>query len=224
MKPETASRFARIAIGAVIGCFVLSAIGCPVGCMVGFRVAYPEPEAGFEVLYSQSPPVSKSTTFWVVHYDDQDQPTLQQSEGTIWDLGPEQHFQPSVESQASVGPWSGPGPPTYKNSTIPSGHHTYQTGTVRFTTQSDGITTAELNIFPLEHQDGWVRETYTYEITEDAARLVTSARKGVSNANDWATEIITVYAALITAGSAAFGLVLGTAVGATVGKRHRAAV
>jgi hypothetical protein len=218
LKPRTASSISRVFIGAAIGCFVFFAIGCPAGCAIGWRVAFHENDGGSEILYQLTPPVSTDGQFWLVLYDEQDRPTLQHAPLPIFDLTPGQRTVPARASEASTGPWSGPGPPDWVISTIPAGEHEYQAGGVSFVDQG-GTVQAELIVYPSKPANGWIREYYTYEIRGTQAHLIRSMRE--RSFNEWGGEMLAIYAIPITVAFSFVGLILGGVVGSmTANKAH----
>lgn len=185
-------------------------VGCPVGCAIGWRIAFHENDGRSETLYSINEPTSQHAAFWVVLYDDLDHTTLQQVNGPEFVAPPEHRFIPSNETDATLGPWREPGPPTYLNGTIPGGEHNYQAGGVTFTPSAD-TTRAELILYPRKRQDGWMREYYTYEIS--GARVFLIERKRERSFNEWGIEILAMYALLITVPLTVLGVLIGRAIG-----------
>lgn len=218
LNPRTGPWFARVAIAAVVGSFVFFAIGCPAGCAVGYRVAFHENDGGSEVLYQLTPPVSTDGQFWLVLYDEQDRPTLQHSPLPIFDLSPGQRTIPIAESEASTGPWSGPGPPDWVTSTIPAGEHKFQAGGVSFVDHG-GVFQAELIVYPDKPENGWIREYYTYEIRGTQAHLVRSRRE--RSFNEWGIDIMMMYGLLGSAAGIVFGSAAGALVAISLGRRAR---
>tara|TARA_R110000782_G_scaffold19101_13_gene52103 strand:- start:16017 stop:16688 length:672 start_codon:yes stop_codon:yes gene_type:complete len=217
LEPRTASSITRVFIGATIGCFVFFAIGCPAGCAIGWRIAFHENDGGSETLYSINKPTSQHAEFWVFLYDDLDHTTLQQVNRPDFEAPPGHRFIPSNETDATLGPWRGPGPPTYLNGTIPGGEHNYQAGGVTFT-PIGGTTRAELILYPQKRQDGWMREYYTYDVSGSHALLIEGKRE--RSFNEWGIEMLAMYALLITAPAVILGVLIGGVIGSLPPRRN----
>ena len=217
MKRSAASSTARSVVGAAIGGFVFFAVGCPVSLVVGWQIAFHENDGGSETLYSISNPTPEHAVFWVVLYDDLDNTTLWQIHGPDGEAPSGQNLIPSNETDATLGPWRGPGPPTYLNSTIPSGEHNYHAGGVAFT-QIGETTRAELVLYPRGRRNGWIREYYIYDIRDSQATLNQSKRE--RSFNKWGIEILVKSAFLMTAAATVLGTLAGFAFGPRAFKNH----
>ncbi len=207
---------ARVAIGALIGGFVLFAVGCPAGCTIGWWIAFHENDGESETLYSINDPAPAHAMFWVVLYDDLDNTTLWQTRGPKSEALPGYRFIPTSETDITLGPWTGPGPPTYLNSTIPSGEHDFQAGGMTITPNAD-TTRLELILYPQHPQDGWIREYYTYEVSGSRAFLI--ERKRERSFNEWGIETLAMYAFMITVPMVILGVLAGGVVGSLPRRR-----